>query len=255
MMPRMETLKRSLPMAILFVVAIAMVGWGRIPQPPHYHAFADGRVLWGVAHGADVLSNAGFALVGLWGLARLARWHRSPHLEGLRAGAWLFASALLLTAFGSAYYHLAPDNARLVWDRLPIALACAGLLAAAYARTHDNVSSAPLALALAVLGAGSVFWWSFTEARGVGDLRLYLLLQGAPLVLVPLWQWIAGSPLRERLAFAGAILLYVLAKAAEVNDRAFFEALGAVSGHTLKHGLAAGAGAVLLGWLLGPRRA
>jgi len=242
----METLKRSLPMAALVAVAVAMVGWGRIPQPAQYHAFADARVLWGVPYGADVLSNVGFAVVGLWGIAWLARSQRDARLASSRVGLWLFVSALVLTAFGSGYYHWAPENARLVWDRLPIALACAGLLAAAYGRTHDNVSSAPLAAGLAVLGVASVFWWSVTEARGAGDLRLYILLQGAPLVLIPLWQWIAGSPMRERIAFGVAIALYVLAKMAELNDRAIFDALGVLSGHTLKHLLAAAASAFII---------
>jgi len=30
---------------------------------------------------------------------------------------------LRLTAVGSAYHHLAPDNQRLSWDRLPMTLA------------------------------------------------------------------------------------------------------------------------------------
>jgi hypothetical protein len=239
-------IKRSLPMVALVAVAAAMVGWGRISQPPGYHDFADVRVLWGMPHGADVLSNVGFALVGLWGIARLVRGHRDSRLDPMRAGLWLFATALTLTAIGSAYYHLAPDNARLVWDRLPIALASAGLLAAAYGRTHDNFSSASLASMLAVLGIASVLWWSLTEARGVGDLRLYLLVQGAPLVLVPLWQWIGDAPARERLAFGAAIVLYALAKWAELEDRAIYEALGVVSGHTLKHLLAAAASAFIL---------
>jgi len=37
---------------------------------------------------------------------------------------------LLLTACGSAYYHLAPDNARLVWDRLPMTVVFMPLVAA-----------------------------------------------------------------------------------------------------------------------------
>jgi len=40
-------------------------------------------------------------------------------------GYWLFLIGLLLTAFGSSFYHLAPNNARLIWDRLPID--CLGL--------------------------------------------------------------------------------------------------------------------------------
>ena len=30
---------------------------------------------------------------------------------------------MLLTAVGSSYYHLAPDNERLFWDRLPMTIA------------------------------------------------------------------------------------------------------------------------------------
>jgi len=89
------------------------------------------------------------------------------------------------------------------------------------------------------------FWWSFTEARGMGDLRPYLLLQGAPLVLVPLWQHFARSPLESRIAFGIAIVLYAIAKGAEFGDHAIFHALGFVSGHTLKHLLAVAAGALI----------
>ena len=30
----------------------------------------------------------------------------------------VFFAGILLTAFGSSFYHLAPDNERLFWDRL-----------------------------------------------------------------------------------------------------------------------------------------
>lgn len=94
-----------------------------------------------------------------------------------------------------------PNNDRLVWDRLPIALACAGLLAGSYAETHI---AAPrwLLPSLVVAAVASVFWWSFTDSIAVGDLRPYLLIQGAPLVLIPLWQWIARSPSADRIAFS-----------------------------------------------------
>jgi hypothetical protein len=154
--------------------------------------------------------------------------------------------ALMLTAAGSTYYHLAPGNARLLWDRLPIALACGALLAAAYIRTHETDLTLTLPLAMVTLGAATVLWWYFTETRGRGDLRAYLMLQGAPLVLVPLWQWIAHSPARERAWFGAAVGLYVLAKLAELQDRAIFETLGFVSGHTLKHLLAAAASACIV---------
>jgi hypothetical protein len=34
----------------------------------------------------------------------------------------------VLTAVGSGYYHLAPDNESLFWDRLPMTIAFMGLV-------------------------------------------------------------------------------------------------------------------------------
>lgn len=234
------------PLAALAGVAAIMAAHGPIPQLPHYHAFADGRTLLGVPHAMDVLSNAGFAVVGLWGLWRL----REPAVRARLGRAWpghvLFAAALLMTAAGSSYYHLAPDDARLVWDRIPIALACAGLIAGVYAQTHEARHAAALTATLAVLAVASVLWWSFTGPAGAGDLRPYLLIQGAPMILAPAWQALAGSPRRERIAFGIAIGLYAAAKGAELADHRIFEALGFMSGHTLKHLLAAAASAILV---------
>ena len=86
-----------------------------------------------------------------------------------------------------------------------------------------------------------VAWWAAT-----GDLRPYLLLQAAPLLLIPLWQAQNAAPRRERLGFAIGIGLYVLAKAAELADAPILAATGFVSGHTLKHLLAAAAAAVIV---------
>jgi uncharacterized membrane protein YGL010W len=242
----MNRIRNWAPLAALAVVAAIMAVHGPIPQLPHYHEFADARVLLGIPHAMDVLSNAAFALAGLWGLWRL----RDPAVRARLGRAWsgyaLFIAALVMTAAGSSYYHLAPDDARLVWDRIPIALACAGLLSGVYTQTHSPRRALELTAALAVAAIASVLWWSFTAMNGEGDLRPYLLLQGAPLLLVPAWQALAGSPRRDRVAFGWAIGLYVLAKIAELLDHGIFEALGFMSGHTLKHLLAAAAGFVLV---------
>jgi hypothetical protein len=224
---------------VLVVAVAALLAYGPIAQPPHYHEFADRRAFLGIPNAADVLSNLAFAAVALWGWWSLRDRPRTPGLV-------LFIAALLFTTAGSAYYHWAPDNGRLFWDRLPIALGAAGLLACFYARTHATRQETGITWALAVVGVASVLFWSFTDRAGAGDLRPYLLLQLSPIVLVPLWQAIARSPRRERLLFALAAGLYVAAKIAEAADRPIFEALGFMSGHTLKHLLAAIAGVVLL---------
>ena len=235
-----------LPMLILLIATAAMLWHGPIPQLERYHEFADHSTWAGVPHAADVLSNLGFAFVAMWGGSRL--WAQRHRADVRRAwvGYQLFLGALLLTACGSTFYHLAPDNWRLIWDRLPIALACAGLLVAARAELIAGVNPLREAVVLAMFAVASVVWWYVTEQRGHGDLRPYLLLQGLPLILIPLWQAMYGAPRRDRVCFAVAIGLYVLAKAAEVHDHEVFALTGWVTGHTGKHLLATAAAFVLV---------
>lgn len=105
--------------AVLVVAVLAslvgVLSESPIPQDATYHLMADRRSLFGIPNGLNVLSNLPFAIVGGVGLAATFsrnagaiafrdRWLRWPY-------AAVFAGAAL-TAFGSAYYHLAPDNAR-----------------------------------------------------------------------------------------------------------------------------------------------
>jgi hypothetical protein len=249
---REHVMKRMLDRLPPLVIAAAACGlWlhGPIHQLEHYHEFADQRVWLGIAHAVDVLSNLGFAAVGLWGLYWL--WPAQRHLR--LANAWpgyrLFLTSLVLTAFGSTFYHLDPDNSRLVWDRLPIALACAGLLAGVYSDSRPEDGGRITGL-LSIAAFLSVAWWYLTEQRGEGDLRPYLLLQALPLLLIPLWQAIYDAPRADRVAFGLAIALYAAAKVAELYDHELFDALGWVSGHTIKHLLSTGSAAVLAGRLV-----
>jgi hypothetical protein len=227
----------SRPHLALYVAGlliVAMAAFGPITQPDNYHDFADARALFGLAHAGDVLSNIGFLLVAAYGA-----WVLRGRCDPAQA---VFLGALALTAAGSTWYHMAPDNARLVWDRLPIALACAALLAGALPKVR-------LALpVLVALGALSVWWWYAT-----GDLRPYLLIQLAPLVLIPLVQWQSNAPMAQRRAFGLAIVLYVLAKLCEIGDRTLFDALSFISGHTLKHILATLAAFTLASQFAGAR--
>jgi len=246
---------RWAPVGLVALAAVAMAVHGPIAQLDHYHEFADTRALLGLPNAGDVLSNAGFLLVGGWGLWALRDPARRHALRSAATGFTVFFAALVLTALGSAWYHLAPDNARLVWDRIPIVLACGGLIAGYYADTHDAPNAIALNVALAIAAVASVAWWSFTDRSGIGDLRPYLLMQAAPLLLVPAWQALAGSPRSERIAFGLVIALYAAAKAAELGDRTIYEALGFISGHTLKHLLATAASALLAASIVRKSRA
>jgi hypothetical protein len=237
--------------AVLATVA-AVFSLPPIPQDPGYHRMADTRVVLGVPNGLNVLSNAGFALVGAWGLAVVLRgavprlrdpWERRPY-------AVLFAGTLL-TAAGSAYYHLAPTDARLVWDRLPMTVAFMGLVAAVVAERVNVRASRALLAPLVLAGASSVGYWYLGELRGSGDLRPYVLVQfGSLAVVAAIAAAYPGRP-SGRYLVAG-LAAYLVAKGFESADRAVLEATGIVSGHTLKHVAAAMAPACLALMLSSP---
>ena len=241
--------------AFVALLAFAVLALqGPIAQPAAYHLFADTRAWLGVPNAADVLSNLPFALVGLWGLRALVRVARGWPTR--RAWAML-CIALVATAAGSAWYHWVPDDQRLVLDRIPIAWACAAVLAAFCSeRLGWSAAARPPLLAAALVGATlSVLWWWWTGREGVGDLRAYLVVQGLPMLVVPT-ALLLGAPRRsDRVApdsaWWGVLLAYALAKAAEIADQAVFAATGALSGHTLKHLLAAAGAAWLLRGAIG----
>lgn len=244
-----------LPLFITVGIAVLMLAYGVIEQPANYHDFADHSTWAGVSHAADVFSNFGFAVIGLWGWWKLSPRRDQPAIRAGWFGYRLLLIGLMLTAAGSSYYHLAPDDYRLLWDRLPIALACAGLLAGVRAETVARYDARLEAAILALLAVLSVVWWYFTSLQGQGDLRPYLLLQLLPILLVPLWQALHGSDARDRLWFGAALAIYVVAKVTELNDHEILAAAGLISGHTIKHLLATLAAALIVGRLVGRVRA
>ncbi len=249
---RSPTATTPAPAAWLGVAALLLfIGlWlaGPVKQWDNYHSFADARAWAGVPNAADVLSNLLFLVVAVFGLWRLRR----GALDWPSRKAWqLFCVALLCTTAGSAFYHWAPNNTALVFDRIPIAWACVALTSALLAEhVHARWATLP-ALALGVaIATGAVAYWWFTEQRGGGDLRPYLFLQILPMLLVPLALLTKLPALHTQCTPASAwwavLGLYAAAKGTEAADHAILGATGWVSGHTLKHLLAAAAA----GWIV-----
>jgi hypothetical protein len=204
-----------------------------IAQNPAYHDFADQRFLLGVPNLLDVASNIAFLIVGALGIALCAGQRRPP-----RVASWMvFFVCTVLTGFGSAYYHWAPSNATLIWDRLPLSLAVMALFVAlAVEHIGERLEPFLLAPALAV-GAMSVLWWHWS-----GDLRPYLWAQFAPLLCIPFVLAMFPARHSHRRFLLYGLGLYGLAKVAEMKDMEIFTLTShVVSGHTLKHLLAAGA--------------
>ncbi len=243
----------------LLALLVAAVAWQFPPfaQPPGYHAFADQRACWGVRRCLDTLSNGLFMLAGVIGLAathvarRQGRF-RDPREAGLYR--LLFLAAILL-GLGSGYYHLAPDNPRLLLDRLAMMLVFMTWIAALAGERISLQAGVRLLPVLLAAGLGSAAWWGWSEARGAGDLRPYLAMQAYAMLLV-LWLVYRFPPRYSGAHAPLAVLgLYLLALLGDLGDRVVFDATGgAVSGHTLKHGVAALA-LVLIAWHVRRRRA
>jgi hypothetical protein len=229
-------------LAVAVVIAIIALFLPPIPQPLAYHNFADHRAWLDIPNFGDVVSNLPFALVGLCGLIFLFRPHAetfSDHRER-----WLYLvmfAGLILTAFGSAYYHLAPGNARLVWDRIPIMIVFMALLAAVIAERVSVVAGLWLFPLLQAAGIGSVLLWRAGELQGHGDLRFYAAVQ-VYAILILLLMLLVPAKYTQGSDFAIVVGFYVLAKILEESDRPVFALGHLVSGHTLKHLAAAAAG-------------
>jgi hypothetical protein len=214
-----------------------------IPQDAAYHQFADRRLLFGIPNFWNVATNLPFLAVGAAGLA-LSRRISSPQL-GYHYR--FFCTAVALVAFGSAWYHHAPSTPALVWDRLPMTVAFMTLFSAVIADRVNWLAGRALLWPLVVAGLASIAWWVRTEAQGQGDLRPYGLVQFLPMLLLPLTLllWRGGGGIASSWLWAG-FGAYAAAKLAEHFDAGILEATGFMSGHALKHLLAAAAAGFLV---------
>ena len=213
-------------------------------QDHAYHAFADTRTLLGVPNFWNVASNLPFLVVGAWGLSFVSR---NPRVVVPLRYSWVvFFIGILATTFGSAWYHLSPDNPSLGWDRLAMTIGFMSLFALVIGE-YVSVSWAHRLLApLVLLGAASVYYWLATESQGAGDLRPYALVQFLPLLLIPviMYRHRARSDLGRYLV--GVIVLYAAAKVFEYYDARVYAVGQFMGGHAIKHVLAALAPACLL---------
>src|SRR2546429_1332556 len=200
---------------LLVVIAAAVTVASVVPpirQDPAYHRFADTRPLGGAANGWAVLSNLPFVLVGLWGLRKVLTASvgtSAPFVESRERWPYaLFFVGVALTGVGSAYYHWAPDNDRLVWDRLPMTIGFMALLASVVAERMGVTAGIVLLPVLLLAGIGSVAYWYAGESSGGGGLRPYPPVQFAPVPLILLMVWLFPARHTHRGLLTGVIVLF-----------------------------------------------
>lgn len=238
---RMINPRVALIAAVSIIGVVAMLSFVRpLPQNLSYHQFADQRSWLGIPHVGDVLSNVPFTVIGLWGLWLLLVTDAGQALAApaLAVPYALFLAGVAAVGPASAYYHWVSDNSTLMWDRLPMSVAFMALFSAIIAERMGIRVGMALLVPLLAAGIASVLYWRVTD-----DLRPYLIVQFLPLALIPLMCWLMPSQggLHGRYLVA-AFLCYGLAKIVETMDWQIWQNSGQiVSGHNLKHLLAAGA--------------
>ena len=224
---------------IVAVSIIAVFSMDPIAQDPGYHHFADRRGTINIPNFYNVLSSLPFVIIGIMGMRLIALDQARGGLVELQAVYMTFFAGVFLTGFGSAYYHYHPDNQTLLWDRLPMTIAFMAFFVAIVGETISSQIAFKLFIPMLVLGIASVVYWYVSELNGSGDLRAYVLVQFLPVLLIPLILWLFNSRLNGNKYIWGVIGAYTVSKLMEFFDTQIYSALDVISGHSLKHLIAA----------------
>jgi len=211
---------------LMIITLVALLPLPPLLQDQNYHQFADQRELFGVPNFWNVVSNLPFIAVGAIGLAQIRR----------NATTFVLFAGIFLTGFGSSYYHLNPNDDTLFWDRLPMTLCFAAILAAVVEERVDARAGAMLLRPLLAIGIFSLLFWRWTD-----DLRLYAWAQFFPFLALVLILSLFPPKYTGTSYWVGAAALYALAKLLEYYDHKVYSFGGILSGHTLKHLAAAAA--------------
>jgi hypothetical protein len=201
-----------------------------ITRGPAFHQYADTRSWLGIPNTLDVLSNVAFLIVAF------VMWRRTTRLARL---ACIGTAAI---GIGSAIYHASPGDTTLALDWAPIATTLMWVLAAVI--EDRGGPGRAFAIGGAIAALGSVGWWLATGGTHGGDMTAYVVVQAAGVALPTLVALFRQGRI-PALQLVLALGVFGLARIATTHDRQLLDAIG-VSGHTIKHVLAAIAAAIVL---------
>jgi hypothetical protein len=214
------------------LVAICFVVIPPIAQDPLYHVFADGRTLHNVPNFWNVVSNVPFFIVALYGIKALHA--RRAFIEPWERIAFCtFLAGTAAVGVGSIYYHLRPNDARLVWDRLPMTVVFMSLVPAVIGERIGMKAGKLLLAPMILAGLGAVLYWRLS-----GDLRCYAMVQFGSMLAVPIVLALFPSRYSNAGRMWWVVILYALAKLAELLDHGIASVV-TMGGHPWKHVAAA----------------
>lgn len=208
-------------------------------QKPSYNDFADTKTIEHIPNFLNVISNVFYLIVAYKGLIFLLNKEKSSKSFKFKWEKQFYIVifvGVLLTAFGSSYYHMKPNDYRLMWDRLPMTIVFMGYFSAIVSERIDNKFGYYILYPLALMGIISVLYWHHTELNTLGgNLDLYVDVQFYPLLLIPFILYNYKSTYTKADSTAKVLILYLISKLFELFDAQIFNLFGFISGHTLKH--------------------
>ncbi|KAJ9552342.1 hypothetical protein OSB04_016387 [Centaurea solstitialis] len=222
---------------IVWIVAIVcfivlMFVTPSIPQDQEYHDFADQRQFLGIPNALNVISNVPFFIIGVIGL--ILCYYKNffkLSLRGELCGWTFFYVGVAAVGFGSSYYHLNPNDATLVWDRLPMTIAFTSIIAIFIIERIDERKGTFSIVPLLLVGVVSILYWRYFD-----DLRPYALVQFVPCIAIPVMAIMLPPMYTHSSYWLWAAGFYLLAKVLEaIDDTIYGWTHHIVSGHTLKH--------------------
>ena len=178
-----------------------------------------------------MVSNAAFLIPGLAGLWLCAR----PASVGARWAWTTFFAGVTTVAIDSSYYHLAPADGTLFWDRLPMTVGFTALLVALFDEHVADRAERYLLVPIVAVGVLSLLYWHLYD-----DLRAYFWVQAISLGTALWVVAIYPDAYSGRKYLLAAVLAYAVAILCEQADRTLWDLLdNRLSGHSIKHLMAA----------------
>jgi hypothetical protein len=218
--------------AISIVAIVAIFFVKPIPQSQEYHCFADRLTFFSIPNFWNVISNLPFVIIGSFGMIKIINSQKNNPIQS--SFVWFFAG-IILTGFGSAFYHYNPNDATLIWDRLPMTISFMSFLSIIISEFINWEFGKKMLYPFLIIGVSSIVYWIVFQ-----DLRPYVLIQFLPISLIPIILFLSKKNQNLKKYFWLILMAYVVAKFLESYDLFIYTSTyKLISGHTLKHFAAA----------------
>ncbi|XP_057427704.1 uncharacterized protein LOC130721175 isoform X2 [Lotus japonicus] len=231
-----QRLRRWKKTRVLFAAFLCCISFflftPKIPRSLNHHRFADLRNLLGVPNTLNVITNFPFLVVGVLGLVLALEGGVFNISSQAEVWAWvLFYAGILGYAFGSTYYHLKPDNNRVLWDMLPMMVAYSSLFSSLVVERIGKCIGLCCMCALLL----SAFICVIYE-RLCDDIRLCLMFQFILPLAIAAVSLVYRSNYTDSRYWLSSIGIYLLGKFVAVVDRKLYRVNNyVISGHSLEH--------------------